>query len=202
MHQSQSEPLQSSEEMSLSQPSHQSQFSNFSDTSEGQQCKEQNKIEAVNKLLEALTISPIKDNESQAGIERKLSQVSATAKDLFKVPRTEVPNVQSSEVNDLNSIMRNVKTRIAGKPFEECLPYLTLLPHDWSYKKYQDEFDLTRHSVKVIKNMQQQQLEKRERKKRSDAIDNAIIQRCVEFYRKPYISRELPGKFNKSSLII
>ena len=198
--QAQSQPLESSEEMSLSlsQPSYQSQQSNFSDTSQGQQCKEEQKIEAVNKILETLTISPIKENENQAGIERKLSQFSTTAKDLFKIPRTD--RQMSSDKNDLQKIMENVKKRIAGKPLEECLPYLTILPHDWSYKKYQDEFDITKHSVKVIKNMQQQQLEKRERRKRSDAIDSVIIQRCVEFYRKAYISRELPGESISYSL--
>lgn len=177
--------------LSLSQPSHQSQHSNFSDTSQGQECKEQQKVEAVNKILETLTISPIKENESQAGIERKLTQFSATAKTLFKVPGTDVG---SSDDNDLQKILDNVKRRIAGKPLEECLPYLTILPHDWSYKRYQDEFDITKHSVKIVKNMQQQQLEKRNRKKRSDAIDSVIIKRCVDFYRKNYISRELPGE--------
>lgn len=195
LNQAQSQPLQSSEDMSLSlsQPS-QSQHSNFSDTSEGQHCKEQQKVEAVNRILETLTISPIKESESQAGIDRKLSQFSVKAKNLFNVPRTDRSYVESSDVNDLQKIMENVKRRIAGKPLEECLPYLTILPHDWSYKRYQDEFDITKHSVKIIKNMQQQQLEKRQRKKRSDAIDSLIIQRCVNFYRKPYISRELPGE--------
>ena len=85
---------------------------------------------------------------------------------------------------------------MVGKSYDERLAYLTILPHDWSYSRFKEEFNLTSHCIRVVKEMQVQQIEKRERKKRCDAIDPAIIQRCQDFYRKPYISRELPDEKN------
>lgn len=187
--------LPSSEDMLSSQSQPMSQASNFSDTSQGQLCKDLESKDALNSLLENLKIAPIRTNESKKSIVQKVDLMTKKAYGLYDISEKEVVPEKIPKNDDLSEIIENLKKRMAGKSYEERLAYLTILPHDWSYSRFKEEFNLTSHCIRVIKDMQVQQIEKRERKKRSDAIDTGIIQRCEDFYRKPHISRELPGNF-------
>ena len=173
---------------SQSQP--QSQFSNFSDTSQGQEYRDLESKEAINNLLQNLTIAPIQENEKEATVIEKMDLLKKKAYGLYNIAEESETNPRD---DDLSKIIDNVKKRMSGKSYDERLVYLTIMPHDWPYSRFKEEFNVTTHCVRVIKDMQTQQIEKRERRKRVDAIDAEVIQRVEAFYRKPYISRELPG---------
>ena len=189
----QAQDLQSSEDMLSSQSQPQSQFSNFSDTSQGQECRDSESKDAINNLLENLTISPIQKDESEASIIEKMDLVKKKAYGLYNISEEE--SGKNPRDDDLSKIIENVKKRMSGKSYDERLVYLTIMPHNWPYSRFKEEFNLTTHCIRVIKDMQTQQLEKRDRRTRKDAIDAAVIKRCEDFYRKSYISRELPGKY-------
>lgn len=182
--------LPSSEDMLSSQSQPQSQFSNFSDTSQGQECRDLESKEAINSLLQNLTIAPIQKDEKEASVIEKMDLLKKKAYGLYNISEELEKNPRD---DDLSKIIDNVKKRMSGKSYDERLIYLTIMPHDWPFSRFKEEFNVTTHCVRVIKDMQTQQIEKRERRKRGDAIDAAAIQRCEDFYRKPYISRELPG---------
>ena len=148
--------------------------------------------EAINSLLQNLTIAPIQKDEKEASVIEKMDLLKKKAFGLYNISEELEKNPRD---DDLSKIIDNVKKRMSGKSYDERLVYLTIMPHDWPYSRFKEEFNVTTHCVRVIKDMQIQQIEKRERRTRGDAIDAEVIQRCEDFYRKSYISRELPGKY-------
>lgn len=190
------EDLQSSESMSMGA----SQGSNFSTTSEGLSMKEEQQLEDLNKMFENVKISPVKPGQSKSKLAKKLENFNRAFREKFGLvsgveEQACHENVlEQRENSERESLVNNIKKRLVGKSYEEKLKYLTLLPQEWSYRKFEDEFNVTRHTVKIVKQLQQQDQEKRERKKRSDAFDKDTIELVQEFYRKPHISRQFPGE--------
>ena len=74
--------LPSSEDMLSSQSQPMSQASNFSDTSQGQLCKDLESKDALNSLLENLKIAPIRTNESKKSIVQKVDLMTKKAIDM------------------------------------------------------------------------------------------------------------------------
>ena len=188
---------QSSEEMTFSQPScsSHSQGSNFSTTSEGQNYKDEQQLQDLNKTFAHLNISPVKPNQSKSKIGDKFERFKDAFKEKFGL-NTESDQEESESERSRNAerdVIENIKRRIVGKSYEEKLKYLTLLPREWAYSKFQQEFHVTKQTVKTVKDMQRRDVETRERKKRSDATDPETIEKVEEFFCRPHISRQLPG---------
>ena len=189
---SQAEALPSSEDMILSSQSQPSQQSNYSETSDGQQCVFEEKIDCINKSLGAFEISPIKVTQAKSRISQKFNLLADRGKKLFNITEQEGKPVESDD----QIIINNLKAKLSNMSYEEKISALTIVPQNWTYSRFQEEFGVTKHFVTIVKSMQQQKIDKRERKKRCDSIDPEIKKRCEEFYRKSYISRELPGEYN------
>ena len=90
----QAQDLHSSEDMLSSQSQPQSQFSNFSDTSQGQECRDSESKDAINNLLENLTISPIQKDECEASIIEKMDLVKKKAYGLYNISEEESGKTQ------------------------------------------------------------------------------------------------------------
>ena len=107
----QAQDLHSSEDMLSSQSQPQSQFSNFSDTSQGQECRDSESKDAINNLLENLTISPIQKDECEASIIEKMDLVKKKAYGLYNISEEE--SGKNPRDDDLSKIIENVKNKKA-----------------------------------------------------------------------------------------
>lgn len=188
--------LPSSEEMMQSSQSQPSQHSNYSETSEGQQCIFEEKIDCINKSLGAFEISPIKMTQAKSRISQKFNLLADKGKKLFNITEAEQAPEKKAVESDDRIFINNLKEKLGNMTYEEKISALTIVPETWTYSRFQEEFGVTKHFVTIVKSMQQQKVDKRERKKRADSINPEIIKRCEDFYRKSYISRELPGEVN------
>ena len=189
----QAQALPSSEEMIQSSQSQASQHSNYSATSDGQQYVFEEKIECINKSLGAFEISPIKMSQAKSRISQKFNMLADKGKKLFNIIEQEQTTEKNPAQSDDRIIIDNLKTKLSSMTYEEKISALTIVPENWTYSRFQEEFGVTKHFVSIVKSMQEQKIDKRERKKRSDSINPEIIKRCQDFYEKSYISRELPG---------
>ena len=192
------EDSQSSESMSLGPSQPFSQGSNYSTTSEGLSVKEEEQLEDLNKMFENVNISPVKPGQSKSRLAQKLENFNKVFKEKFGLSSSsgepECAAKDEEENSEGHTMIKNIKKRLLGKTYEEKLKYLTLLPQQWSYSKFENEFNVTKHTVKTVKQLQQEDQERRERKRRSDALHGDVIKLVQEFYRKPHISRQLPGR--------
>ena len=177
----------------LSSQSQPSQHSNYSETSEGQQCIFEEKIDCINKSLGAFEISPIKMTQAKSRISQKFNLLADKGKKLFNITEPEQAPEKKAVESDDRIFINNLKEKLGKMTYEEKISALTIVPETWTYSRFQEEFGVTKHFVTIVKSMQQQKIDKRERKKRADSINP---ERCEDFYRKSYISRELPGEVN------
>lgn len=170
-----------------------SQTSNFSTQSDPELLeykREQNlnKVSLVNQTLDLPPVDPKK--MKQEPYKRGLSEaIKEKVDDLL-----EVQPVEETKTLVPVEVIENMKNRIeaAGNNKEKVVEILSVLPHDWSLKDFQDNFGVNWRVVDKVKSYQltgDHQI----RKLRSDAVQEDVKKLIEDFYFQPGISRQLSG---------
>ena len=182
--------LQSSEDMDASSMPN-TQTSNYSANSQN---KADIDLDAFNECFEKLGISPIKQDkrDDKEALKKKTDNAAeALRKKLNLSPEKEpVPTKRSDE----SVMIENMKQFCQGKKFDQCTHIYTMIPNDWTLDRICSEFNLSSRHARVIKDMQKNQVYERQRKIRSDATPEAVVQLARKFFQQPDISRTLGGK--------
>ena len=179
-----------------------SQASNFSSQSDPEllQYKREQNLNKVSLVNETLDLPPVDLKKmKQEPYKRGLSEaIKEKVDDLLEVqPVEEIKTVVPEEV------IENMKNRIeaAGNNKEKVVEILSVLPHDWSLKDFQDNFGVSWRVVDKVKSYQLTG-EHQIRKLRSDAVQEDVKQLIEDFYFQPGISRQLSGRnYNKMPYI-
>lgn len=110
---------------------------------------------------------------------------------------TEVSKDDTEMISQLKEKFQMTKNQ------SEKIRILTVLPMSWSQRKIATEFNTTRHTAAVAKNLVAEKgILSDPNPKKSCRIETAVVKKVEEFYLSEEISRTMPGKKDTISVSV